>query len=100
MSLPEVLLWQRLRQSDLHIRRQHPEGHYVTDFFCAAANTIIEVDGAFHDLQSARDARRDERLRLKGLRTIRIDAKSILTNPDAVAAAILLELGDCVERQG
>jgi hypothetical protein len=45
MSLPEVLLWRLLRKASPPIRRQHPLGAYVVDFYCPAAKLIIEVDG-------------------------------------------------------
>ncbi len=32
MSLPEILLWQGLRETGLRLRRQHPVGAYVLDF--------------------------------------------------------------------
>ena len=60
LTLPEKLLWVRLRRSDLNFRRQHPIGHYVLDFYCPAAKLAIEVDGAAHDFgdRPARDDRR------------------------------------------
>src|SRR5260370_33825496 len=48
MSLPEVVLWQALRKArfaGLRIRRQHPIGPYILDFYCPAARLAIEVDG-------------------------------------------------------
>jgi hypothetical protein len=47
MTLPEVVLWQCLRQrpEGLKFRRQHPTGPYVLDFFCSDARLAIEVDG-------------------------------------------------------
>jgi len=49
LSLPEKLLWVRIRRSELNFRRQHPIGEYVLDFYCPAAKLAIEVDGAAHD---------------------------------------------------
>ena|SRR3990167_807700 len=49
MNEPELRLWSRVRANRLggvHIRRQHPLGPYVLDFFCARARLAIEVDGA------------------------------------------------------
>jgi Protein of unknown function (DUF559) len=37
MSLPEVVLWQALRQrrlAGLRVRHQHPIGPYILDFYC------------------------------------------------------------------
>ncbi|HSG34196.1 MAG TPA: DUF559 domain-containing protein, partial [Sphingomonadaceae bacterium] len=64
MSLPEVLLWQRLKGSPngLKFRRQHDAGNYVLDFYCHSARLIVEVDGVSHEMgiRPEADARRDE----------------------------------------
>ena len=59
-SLPETLLWRHLR--DVKIRRQHPVGEWVLDFYCAAAKVAFEVDGIAHDMgdRPERDISRDE----------------------------------------
>ena len=44
-------------------RRQHPIGPYVTDFYCAAAKLVIEIDGQIHGFTVERDGRRDEYMR-------------------------------------
>ena len=92
MSLPEVLLWQCLRgnQAGLKLRRQHPIGPYVADFYFSASRTVIEVDGEAHDRgnRPERDVERDEYLRAKGYRTVRILAADVLRDPDGVAASI------------
>jgi len=51
MSPPELLLWGYLRGKGLgglKFRRQHPMGRYVQDFYCPAANLVIEIDGEGH----------------------------------------------------
>ena len=52
MTIPEVILWTRLRQrpGGFKFRRQHPAGPYVLDFFCSEARLAIEVDGMVHDM--------------------------------------------------
>ena len=47
MSVPEVMLWVRLRlrPGGYKFRRQHPAGPYILDFFCNDARMAIEVDG-------------------------------------------------------
>ena len=92
MSLPEVLLWTRLRRSGLHIRRQHPVGPYVADFFCEAARTVIEIDGAMHDLRMEADAVRDATLGDLNLITWRLSARDVLADPDTAAETILRTL--------
>ncbi|HEY0014381.1 MAG TPA: endonuclease domain-containing protein [Allosphingosinicella sp.] len=95
MSLPEVLLWQVLRQrpNDLKFRRQHASGPYDLDFFCSDARLCIEVDGEAHNRgdRPARDAVRDEWLAAAGIKTLRIPATEILKNLDGVIAGILAE---------
>src|SRR6266581_3873769 len=62
MSLPEVVLWQALRQrrlAGLRLRRQHPIGPYILDFYCPSARLAVEVDGLAHDTAAA--VRHDER---------------------------------------
>jgi very-short-patch-repair endonuclease len=89
MSLPEVVLWRELRRGSLgrHIRRQHPIGPYVLDFYCDRAKLAIEVDGEMHALPGApeHDARRDAWLAARGIRTLRLPATYVLKSlPDAV----------------
>lgn len=93
MSLPEVLLWRHLRRSPqgLRVRRQHPFGPYVLDFYSAATLLCIEVDGAAHRAggQGERDERRDRWLAAQGVETLRITAAEVLADPQAVAEGIL-----------
>jgi very-short-patch-repair endonuclease len=90
LSLPEMLLWQRLRltRGELRIRRQHAIGSYVADFYCPTAKLVIEVDGAAHDDRQAANRKRDEYMELLGIRVIRFPATAVLANPDEVADAI------------
>jgi very-short-patch-repair endonuclease len=92
MSPPEVALWQYLRSrpAGFKFRRQHPLGPYKLDFFCHEAGLAIEVDGDAHDMgdNPERDARRDEWVARKGVKTIRFLARDVMENLDAVAAQI------------
>jgi len=91
MSLPEKLLWVRLRRSDLNFRRQHPIGEYVLDFYCPVAKLAIEVDGAAHDFgeRPQRDDRRTSWLKSEGIDALRIPAKDVLRDPDEIADAVI-----------
>jgi len=93
MSLPEVLLWQRLksRPGGLKFRRQHPAGSYILDFYCCDARLVVEVDGLAHDMgnRPERDEARDGELKRSGLRVLRIAAQDVLSDPDGAAAAIV-----------
>ena len=98
MSLPEVLLWQRLKGTPQGIafRRQHPIGDYRADFYCAAARLVIEVDGVAHDMgdRPAHDEVRTRFLKMKGLRIVRIAAAEVLRDPDGVAASVVAYAAD------
>ena len=93
MSLPEVLLWQRLkaRPNGLKFRRQHPAGPYILDFYCSEQKLIVEVDGIAHNMgdRPARDEQRDAHFQLSGLRICRIPASDVLRDPDEAAASIV-----------
>ena len=93
MSLPEVLLWQQLRQRPcgLKFRKQHPSGPFVLDFYCGDARLAIEVDGAGHRAgdRALRDEARDAWFAARGIDTLRMEARAILSNPIAAAQTIL-----------
>jgi very-short-patch-repair endonuclease len=93
MSLPEVLLWQRLKGSpqDISFRKQHPIGAYRADFYCAQAKLVIEVDGIAHDMgdRPARDEARTRALQEEGYMILRVPATDILRDPDGAAASIV-----------
>jgi very-short-patch-repair endonuclease len=93
MSLPEILLWQRLK---LHpggylFRKQHPVGPYALDFACIRARLAIEVDGESHERadRPERDAARDAWVLRQGFQTLRIPATEVLKNMEGVATAIV-----------
>ncbi|MET3473133.1 very-short-patch-repair endonuclease [Novosphingobium sp. 1529] len=92
MSLPEVLLWQALRrrQGGVKLRRQHPIGPYILDFWCSAARLAIEVDGKAHDMgdRAQHDMRRDAWLATQGVEVLRLPAVEVLRDPTAAAYAI------------
>ncbi len=93
MSLPEVLLWQELRNrpDGFKFRRQHPAGPYVLDFFCFSARLIIEVDGRSHELDGrpAADAQRDAYFIARNITTLRIPAAVVLKSVHAVVDFIV-----------
>ncbi|MEH3040661.1 MAG: endonuclease domain-containing protein [Sphingomonas paucimobilis] len=92
MSLPEVLLWQRLRLEPcgLKFRRQHPLLGYVLDFYCARSRLAVEIDGEAHDRgdRPYRDIKREAALVAHGLTVLRIPARDVLADADAAAEAI------------
>lgn len=92
MSLPEVLLWDRLRGRRLgfKVRRQHPVGPYVVDFFVRDANLVIEIDGSTHDYgdRPGRDRARDQYMVAHGYRVVRLTARDVLSDLNAVLAFV------------
>ncbi len=93
MTPPEVLLWVKLRAfgpDGPRIRRQHPFGPYVLDFYCPAAKLAIEVDGYVHGTGDIpqRDERRDAWLSEQGVTVLRIPAGNVMADPDEEAGMI------------
>jgi very-short-patch-repair endonuclease len=99
MTLPEVVLWQllRARPAGFKFRRQYPVGGYVADFACISAQLLIEVDGAAHDCdgQPRIDALRQHDLEANGFSMLRIAARDVLKDADAVVRMII---ADCEAR--
>ncbi|MCT2399142.1 endonuclease domain-containing protein [Novosphingobium mangrovi (ex Huang et al. 2023)] len=95
MSLPEGLLWRELRKrpGGLKFRRQHPSGAYVLDFYCADARLAVEVDGMAHGMgdNPARDEARDRWFSDAGIATLRIPARAVLDDLEAVTTLIVTE---------
>jgi very-short-patch-repair endonuclease len=104
LTKPELRLWQILRTSpaDHKFRKQHPAGPFILDFFCAKANLAIEVDGAVHDSgdHPERDARRDAFLAEHRIDTLRIPAKDVLRDVEAVVNSILVVIDERLVRFG
>jgi very-short-patch-repair endonuclease len=94
MSLPEVLLWNLLRNSPdgVIFRRQHSLAeNIIVDFYCATAKLCIEIDGIAHDIgeQPERDEKRDSDLMGMGLKVMRIPATDVLKSPEEVADGLV-----------
>ncbi|HET7576282.1 MAG TPA: endonuclease domain-containing protein [Sphingomicrobium sp.] len=94
LSLPEVLLWQQLRKrpNGLKFRKQFPFGEMTIDFACLERRLVIEIDGEGHSYgdQPRRDAARDALLRREGFQVLRIAARDVLKDMDAVLRYILV----------
>jgi very-short-patch-repair endonuclease len=84
MTPPEARLWMALR-------RQHPIGPFVLDFYCDGAKLAVEVDGFAHVTGDGpqRDVRRDDWLAARGVRTLRIDARDVRDELDGVVGLIV-----------
>ena len=92
MTISEKLLWERLRKNQLgiKIRRQHPIGDYIADFYCHKAKLVIEIDGNYHNQndQKEYDHRRDQDLRESGIEVIRFKEEQIMNNIEFVLKRI------------
>jgi ATP-dependent DNA helicase RecQ len=98
MSLPEVQLWPRLSSRKLRglkFRRQHPIEPFIIDFYCAEARLAVEIDGIGHEHPDsiAKDRRRDAMLLEKGIRTLRVAARDVFEDMDAVLGRIARAAG-------
>lgn len=89
----EQRLWRLLRDrrlSGFKFRRQHWRGPYITDFYCAAARLVIELDGDSHTEDGAVEADRERSafLESRGLRVLRFWNAEVYENEDGVLEAI------------
>ena len=81
LTPPEARLWVALRKNatGLRVRRQHPVGPYILDFYVAQARLAVEVDGQQHsdDHQAEHDALRDVWLAQRSIRVMRVPAVQV-----------------------
>ncbi|MDD4963441.1 MAG: endonuclease domain-containing protein [Gallionella sp.] len=100
MTDAEQMLWSKLRRKQIlgvQFYRQKPLARYIVDFYCAAANLVIELDGAqhFESAAQASDERRTQELEALGLQILRFDNLQVLKELDAVMNVIF----DAVEKR-
>lgn len=93
MTEAEKLLWSRLRNKQIlgvQFYRQKPILNYVVDFYCPAANVVVECDGSQHytieGLET--DRIRDEALAQLGLKVLRFDNGQVMGQLDDVVEVI------------
>lgn len=97
MTDAEISLWSKLRRKQLdglQFYRQKPLGNYIVDFYCPAAQLVVEIDGGQHYTEQGRaqDSRRDAFLNDIGLRVLRFSNTDVLGNIDGVIAEIVRHL--------
>ena len=93
MTDAEQLLWQRLRRKQilgLQFYRQKPILSFIVDFYCSAANLVIECDGGQHYTAEGLEADRvrDQALAQLGLKVLRFDNGQVLGEIDVVVEQI------------
>lgn len=92
----ERYLWKLLRSRQfegMKFRRQHPIGPYITDFYCADAKLVFELDGISHDGRGDYDDRRRAYLESNGLRVIKMRDDELFADPQSLATEILRVTG-------
>jgi ATP-dependent DNA helicase RecQ len=91
----EKKLWAHLRNRQLggfKFRRQHPIGPFIVDFYCAACQLVIEIDGESHAEQVEYDLARTAWLNEQGYHVVRFINRDVFQHLDDVLEAIL---GEC-----
>lgn len=100
----EALLWEALRDKRLgnyKIRRQHPIGKYILDFYCHRKRLAIEIDGGYHFCaeQMQRDEIRTEVLKELGVTVIRFTNEAVEREFSLVLSEILAVLESLADGQ-
>jgi very-short-patch-repair endonuclease len=102
MTDSEIAVWNILRGKSISgykFLRQHPvfysednnwTDYYIVDFYCNKLKLILEIDGKIHENQIEYDQERDQKLKEKGLKVIRI--KNDYTIDPDVLRSFLLDL--------
>src|ERR1051326_4661095 len=93
MTEAERKLWARLRAKKIagvRFRRQETIGPYITDFYCAAAKLIVELDGEQHgnDKNLAYDAARTRWMNDNGYRVLRLSNHDVLRQTELAIESI------------
>lgn len=86
MTDAEKALWIHVKKDvlGLKIRRQHPIGIYIADFYCHKVKLIIEIDGSIHNSADNMqlDAQREADLISWGYNIIRFSNEYVLSKPE------------------
>lgn len=86
----EDRMWFLLKQAKLGYkwRRQRPMFGYIVDFWCFAAQVIVEIDGPSHEDRRHIDQRRDNQFAARGILTIRVSNDEVFRAPGDVISCI------------
>ena len=91
----EKILWEKLYKNRLlgfRFKRQHPELHYIVDFYCHKAKLVIELDGDSHANQVEYDKERTLVMEGLGLKVIRFKNEEVFHDMDSVLKIIEAEV--------
>ena len=92
MTVPEKLLWRRVRRNGLdgfHFRRQQIIAGFVVDCYCHEARLAVERDGSVHDGNQSYDKARDQAIAAYDVEVLRIPNDLVTQSLDAVLVQIL-----------
>jgi len=87
----EKYLWTFISRKQIRgydFDRQTPIDRYIVDFFCKELKLAIELDGIYHELQSKKDLRRQNRIESFGVKVIRFEEKQVLKDIESVLTEI------------
>jgi cyclase len=75
---------------NLKIRRQHPIGPFIADFYCHELLLVIEVDGSIHELEEIKqkDLSRENYLKDNGLKVLRFSNDDVMLNSHIIEEKI------------
>ncbi|MEX2160386.1 MAG: DUF559 domain-containing protein [Anaerolineales bacterium] len=93
----ERILWKEVRNRKLgghKFKRQVVIDQFIVDFYCAAANLIVEIDGEIHKSQKEHDRARNEVLAGLGFRVIRFRNQQVFREIEKVKEELLRALKD------
>lgn len=105
MTLPERILWKRLRNRKffkVKFRRQHPIDIFIVDFYCHELKLVIEIDGEVHNdwETSEYDLGRSAELEKYGIKVLRFSNDQVFSDVNSVIEEILLKISDYTPLQG
>ncbi len=103
MTDAEKIVWERLCKNQLRvrIRRQHPIGKYIADYYCHELKLVIEIDGAIHLLKENKeyDTNRDITLNEFGIQIIRFTNDQVINHIDQIIEEIKNKIKELKQKE-
>ncbi|MCF7801717.1 MAG: endonuclease domain-containing protein [Candidatus Marinimicrobia bacterium] len=90
-TLPEVLLWNHLKQKQMYgyrFHRQKPILDYIVDFYAPDLMLVIEIDGFSHNDSAIQDHKRQNEIEQLGIHFLRFLDGDIKHRMDDVLVTI------------
>ena len=98
MTGAETVLWMHLKGglNNFKIRRQHPIGLYIADFYCHKLKLIVEVDGSIHNEPDIKeiDETGQKDLEKPGYTIIRFTNLQVMKKPEEVIKIITEKISE------